>query len=286
MKRCVGVAAAVLAAISITPVLAQGGPTWFVHSLARCRVSRLTSANRCGKNYLANQTVVPPGGQFPLPAVSTEPLVAFRCSPVFRPYLQEDAKNASFLVDTPIVYKYIQGASPISFSSSSEWENNDLGSLDVTISIDGKVFATGEVPVNTTGYEIPVDISSLVAQKTRHNVTCDATYQGTSSSSSSSTQAFSTNTTLLYLPNNNISVVKTDLRTGALWVRPADGSGGAFRPFIPQGIYIEFNEYLVNNLTILDQLKADGFNTVRFTSMSVLWPKVDTFSDSRNPSLL
>ena len=283
MKRCVGAAAAVLAAISITPVLAQGGPTWFVHSLARCRVSQLTSANRCGKNYLANQTVVPPGGQFPLPAVSTEPLVAFRCSPVLRPYLEEDAKDAAIIIDTPIVYKYIQGASPISFSSSSEWEDNDLGSLDVTISIDGKVFATGEVPVNTTGYEIPVDISSLVAQKTRHNVTCDATYQA-DSSSSSSTQNFSANTTLLYLPDTDGSVVKTDLRTGTLLTRPVNG-GGDFQPFVPQGFYVSFDPYLANNLSLIDQLKADGFNTVRLALMVAPLFEVDTVVDSPDPSL-
>jgi hypothetical protein len=49
------------------------------------------------------------------------------------------------------------------------------------------------------------------------------------------------------------------LRTGALWVRPANGTGGAFAPFVPQGFYINFDQYLVKNLTMIDQLKADGF---------------------------
>ena len=212
---------------------------------------------------MPNQTVVPPGGQFQLPAPSKGPLVAFRCSPAFRPYLEEDAKGVTFIVDTPIVYQYIQGASPISFSSS--WSNsskhNDLGTLDVTISIGNHVFARQDVPLNTTGHEVSVDISSLSPQKTSYNVSCSAAYQ-TETSSPDTTQYFSTNTSLLYLPDTKGSVVKTDLRTGALWARPADGKGGDFQPFIPQGFYITFDPNLVNNLTLIDRLKADGFNTV------------------------
>jgi hypothetical protein len=49
------------------------------------------------------------------------------------------------------------------------------------------------------------------------------------------------------------------LRTGALWVRPADGKGGAFAPIIPQGFYVSFDPYLVSNLSVIDELKADGF---------------------------
>ena len=203
---------------------------------------------------MANQTVVPPGGQFQLPASSQEPLVAFRCSPAFRPYLEEDAQSASIVIDTPIVYQYIQGASPISLpssgSDSSEW---DLGTLDVTITIDGQYFAWGEVPLNATGYEIPVDLSPLKAQKTGYDVTCSATYQ---------TQQFSASTTLRYLPDNQGSVIKTDLRTGILWARPLDGSSPDFQPFIPQGFYVSFDNALAKNVTYIDQLKIDGFNTV------------------------
>lgn len=235
---------------------------------------------------MSNQTVVPPGGQFQLPATSTKPLLAFRCSPAFRPYLEEDAKHAAFVIDTPLVYRYIQGASPISLSSSdpnsSDSECDDLGTVDVTISIGGQVHAKAEVPLNATGYEIPLDISSLVAQKTHYNVTCQATYQAETSSSSE--QQFSTNASLLYLPDTDGSVVKTDLRTGALWVRPADGKGGDFKPFVPQGFYVSFDQYLAKNLSLIDQLKVDGFNTVRFFT-SALLSKAHVFADTRNPSL-
>ncbi|KAG9310944.1 hypothetical protein JVU11DRAFT_8818 [Chiua virens] len=164
----------------------------------------------------------------------------------------------------PIVYQYIQGASPISLSNSSSEANStgsDLGMLNITISIGNEVLSQQAVPLNTTGYELDVDISCLVAQKTQYNVTCSATYQIENATSSS--QTFSTNTTLLYLPDTNASVVKTDLRTGALWVRPADGSGGDFQPFIPQGFYVSFDKELAKNVSFIDQLKVDGFNTVR-----------------------
>jgi hypothetical protein len=238
MKYSARIAASVLAASSFSTVFAQ--TQW------------------CGKNYMSNQTVVPPGGQFQLPASSQEPLVAFRCSPAFRPYLEEDAKNAIIVVDAPIVYQYIQGASPVSLSSSGS-SPADCGTLDVTISIGNQVFATQQVPLNTTGSEICLDLSSLKAQKTGYNVTCSATYQA---DTSSTTQEFSASTTLLYLPDNQGSVVKTDLRTGTLLARPANGSGGDFQPFIPQGFYVSFDSALAKNLTYIDQLKLDGFNTI------------------------
>ena len=258
MKYSARIAATVLAATSFSSVFAQS-LTWCVSSIGRAGNALIDFHPRCGKNYMANQTVVPPGGHFQLPASSQEPLVAFRCSPAFRPYLEEDAKNAAIVVDTPIVYQYIQGASPVSLSSSGS-NSSGLGTVNVTISIGNQIFATQEVPLNTTGYEIPLDISSLNAQKTGYNVTCSATYQV--DTSSPTTQQFSTNMSLLYLPDTQGSVVKTDLRTGVLWARPANGSGGDFQPFIPQGFYLSFDSALAKNLTYIDQLKLDGFNTV------------------------
>ncbi|KAH7882792.1 hypothetical protein F5I97DRAFT_320442 [Phlebopus sp. FC_14] len=231
--------AAVLAASSITTVAAQSS-TW------------------CGKNFMANQSVVPPGGQFTLPTQSDEPLVAFRCAPVFRPYLEEDAKNVAFIVDTPIVYDYISGAAPISLNNNSGSSSESLGKMIITISVGQHLSATKDVPVNVTGFEIPLDISSLEAQKTPYHVSCKATYKPQSSLK----QQFSANSSLLYLPDTTASVTKTDLRTGALWVRPADGKGGDFQPFIPQGFYVSFDQYLAKNLSLIDQLKADGFNTI------------------------
>ena len=228
---------------------------------------------------MSNQTVVPPGGQFQLPTTSAEPLVAFRCSPAFRPYLEEDAKHAAVVVDTPIVYRYLQGASPILLPSldPNSSERDDLGKMEVTISVGGQVFAKQKVPLNTTGYEMSIDLSTLEAQKTPYSVICNATYQA-ETSSWPATQYFSANASLLYLPDTNGSVVKTDLRTGSLWARPADGKGGEFQPFVPQGFYVEFSPYLVQNLSYIDQLKADGFNTVR--SIVLLWFIIERFCRS------
>ena len=102
--------------------------------------------------------------------------------------------------------------------------------------VDG-VQSTQQVPLDTAGNVILLNISSLVADN------CAATY----TSSSGQTQQFTATISLLYLPDNNYSVTKTDLRTGSLWVQPADGSGGPFAPFIPEGFYIKFDEYLLNN---------------------------------------
>jgi len=203
---------------------------------------------------MANQSVVPPGGQFVLPLQSVEPLLSFRCAPVFRPYLEEDAKTAAFVVDSPIVYDWIAGAEPISLPSSDSGRTS-LGSLNVTICIDS-VHATANIPLNATSVQIPIDISKLDARKTAYNVSCTATY---SAPSTSRPQEFKTNTSLLYLPDTNSSVTKTDLRTGALWVRPANGNGGPFAPIIPQGFYVTFDPYLASNTSVIDELKADGF---------------------------
>lgn len=197
---------------------------------------------------MANQSVVPPGGQFVLPPPSSEPLLAFRCSPAFRPYLEEDAKDAMFVVDTRVVYEWISGTSPITLPSNS----SDAGNLTVTITVDG-IHTTQQMPLDTVGNEIPLDISSLVADSSPYDVDCSATY----TSSSGQAQQFYATTSLLYLPDTNASVTKTDLRTGSLWVRPPDGSGGPFKPFIPQGFSINFDLYL-KNLSMIDALKTDG----------------------------
>ncbi|KAG2137495.1 hypothetical protein DEU56DRAFT_756073 [Suillus clintonianus] len=233
-------------------------------ALGVARGSLAQSTTWCGKNFMPNQSVVPPGGQFVLPTQSAEPLLSFRCAPVFRPYLEEDAKSAAFVVDTPIVYDWVSGAERLSLpsGSGSSGGSSDMGSLCVTISV-GSVHTTANVALNSTGIQIPIDISDLKARKTAYDVSCSATYSAPSSSKSQSAneQTFHTRTSLLYLPDTDASVTKTDLRTGALWVRPLSGAG-AFAPFIPQGFYVNFDLHLASNLSIIDQLKADGFNTL------------------------
>ena len=194
---------------------------------------------------MANQSVVPPGGQFQLPPKSPTPLLAFRCVPGFRPYLAEDGKDAVFIVDTLVGFDWVNGAAPIDLNHVPE---TDAGNLTITIEVGG-IQTTLGVPVSSIGFVIPMDISGLAPQQTPYDVHCHASYQS---------QEFDTSSSLLYLPDTNLSVTKTDLSTGSLWVRPADGSGGPFSPFVPQGFYIDFDSYLVENQTMIDSLKADG----------------------------
>ncbi|KAI6037979.1 hypothetical protein EDC04DRAFT_2070394 [Pisolithus marmoratus] len=211
----------------------------------------------CGKNYMANQTVVPPGGQFVLPQKSYDPLFAFRCAPGFRPYLEQDAKTAVFVVDTRIVYDWINGTSPITLSSNNtnSTSPSDAGNVTVSIKLNG-AHTTLSVPMNATGFQIPLDLSNVTAQQTPYEVDCVAFY-GTGKA-----QNYSARASLLYLPDTNNSVTKTDLRTGSLWVRPVNNPTSGFRPFVPQGFYVSFDQYLAKNLSLIDQLKADGFNTI------------------------
>ncbi|EIW76589.1 hypothetical protein CONPUDRAFT_76224 [Coniophora puteana RWD-64-598 SS2] len=215
----------------------------------------------CGKNYMANQTVVPPGGQFALPASSEEPLLALRCAPAFRPYLSEDATSAAFVIDTTVVYQYIAGAAPITLSSnaSATLKSSSIGTLNITISANGTNLITTQVPLNAAGYEVQANLTALSAQQAAYDLTCSATF---SEPSSNEVQKFEAKGELLYLPDTNGSVTKTDLRTGLLWARPANGSGGAFAPIMPNGFYVNFDEYLSNNLSIIGDLKKDGFNTI------------------------
>ena len=164
--------------------------------------------------------------------------------------------------------------------------SNGLGMMNVMISIGGRVLADPQVPLNITGYEIPLDISSLQTQKTVYQVTCTTTYQGETSSSPNHIKPyFSASASLLYLADTKGSVVKTDLWTGTLWTWPANGMGGPFQPLIPQGFYVPFDQYLAKNLSIIDQLKADGFNTVGSISLLCCGAKANVFTNSPNPTL-
>jgi hypothetical protein len=204
--------------------------------------------HRCNKHYMANQSVVPPGGNFPTSSTSSSPLLAFRCAPAIRPYLAEDATSpASIIVDAPVTYTQIAGAQPITLSSGG-----DAGSLAVTVSANGKTLATGIVPLNASKYEIQFSLTSLTAQMDAYNISCVANY---------AQQTYTTSTALYYLPNpTNSSVTKMDLRTGALLAKPANGSDGEYESVFPIGFYTWFDGYLAGNLSILDELKAQGWD--------------------------
>ena len=201
---------------------------------------------------MASSPIVPPGGQFPIPATSSSPLLAFRCAPAIKPYLPEDILTPStFIVDAPITYSDIADAQPISLSHGSP------GSLAVTISVDGKPISAGLVPLNATKFELPFTLLGLTPRTEAYNVTCTAEY---SSSLLSKPQKFSSSAALSLLPDppSGRSVTKMDLRTGALLAKPATGAKGDYEPVFPIGFYTNFGGYLASNLSLLNELKDQG----------------------------
>jgi hypothetical protein len=243
---------------------------------------------------MSNETVVPPGGQFSMPETTTTPLLAFRCSPAIRPYLAEDASSsAAFIIDVTVTYTQVEGAIPITLPTAVS--KDDL--LVVTVSLNGKTLAQGSVPLNSSKYELPFSLVGLQTQKEAYNISCTASYSSTNGQQSSAApslfdlykipilpswtelfsdvnllpiththatrgmnaQTFETTAALFYLPDpSQGSVTKMDLRTGALLVKPANGSGGDYEPVFPIGFYTTYGGYLASNASVLDELKAQG----------------------------
>lgn len=192
---------------------------------------------------MSNQTVVPPVGQFPAPQTSSEPLLAFRCSPVIKPYLAAD-RSGAFIIDTQVTNTRVAGTSSI--------KNVEKASgLHVSISVNGHSLANGSVPLNASAHEMTFSLDALQPQHEAFNLECTAkTADG---------QTFKANTTLLRLPDRTDggSVTKMDLRTGAMLVPNA--TTGEWETVFPLGFYTSFSGYLDSNLTILNDLKDRGY---------------------------
>ncbi|KAJ7198589.1 hypothetical protein GGX14DRAFT_469929 [Mycena pura] len=210
----------------------------------------------CNKNYMVTEPIVDPGGRFPTPDTSSSPLLALRCGPAIRPYLPEDAADTSttsptaILIDAPIVFSHISNAVPVTLGP---------GTLDVTVSVNGKTIASGSVPLNATKHALPFSLSALKPQKAAYTITCSATF--------AKSQKFSATGLLTYLPDPPAdigSVTKFDARTGALLARPLNGpKTAAFEPVFPIGFYTGYGNYLATNFTTaLPQLKSQGFTVV------------------------
>ena len=200
---------------------------------------------------MASDPPMDPGGQFPIPAVSSMPLLALRCAPVIKPYLPEDESSpAGFIVDAPVTLSQVVGAAPLHLPA-----HGPTGVLDVTIKVDGRTLAKGPVALNATNAELPFSLKSLKPQSAPFNVECSATL---------GTQSFSASTTLSYLPDppDGRSVTKMDMRTGALLAKPATGKGGSYETVFPVGFYSDFSSYLASNLSVIDEIASQGFTVV------------------------
>ncbi|KAH7890176.1 hypothetical protein F5I97DRAFT_1965248 [Phlebopus sp. FC_14] len=240
----------------------------------------------CGKYYKPGESIVTPGGNFPLPAVSTDPLLAFQCAPAIRPYLAEDVSSpATVLIDSPVVYYQIANAVPISLPTGPCALTND-GMLNVTVSLDDRVLANGVVPLNATAFELSISLDGITPQMTPYGLTCEASYSATNGATTSSdtTQTFSATTRLSLLPNpTNSSVTKMDLRTGALLAKSASGQGRDYEPVFPIGFYTAFDDYLSTNLSVINELKDQGFTVIHpvptFDNMTALDEVLDRMQE-------
>ncbi|KAJ7764560.1 hypothetical protein DFH07DRAFT_811639 [Mycena maculata] len=213
-------------------------------------VSQTFAQTWCNKNYLQGQPVVLPGGQFRAPELSSEPLLVFRCSPIIAPYLEED-HEAGIIVEVFTTFARYSGAEPIVGHSAPEI-------LDVSVSSNGSVLAAATVALNSTS-ELHFPLANLSQpRKQSFTIDCIASY---TSHLFFEAQILRTTTALSYLPSpSSGSVTKRDSRTGALLVKPSNG--GPYEAIFPIGFYTSFDGYLDSDLSILDDLKDQGFTIV------------------------
>ncbi|KAF8153023.1 hypothetical protein B0H34DRAFT_721877 [Crassisporium funariophilum] len=213
-------------------------------------ITKVHGQTWCGKNYLRSQELVLPVGRFEHQEESERPFLALRCLPRVQPYLPEDVSShsASILVDTSVTFTQIHSASLIESSPLD-------GTLELTIEIESADSVHVNVPVNVSNWDIPLSLNKLEPRTKPYSVKCTADIV-----SKEGNQTFVATSLLSYLPDPvSGSVTKLDRRTGALLTKSV---GGAFEPIFPIGFYTNFGKYLAFNISILDELKAQGFNTV------------------------
>ncbi|PBK69336.1 hypothetical protein ARMSODRAFT_956903 [Armillaria solidipes] len=218
-------------------------------------LSLVSAQTWCNKNYMSTEPIVFPGGEFPVPERSATPLLALRCGQAIRPYLPEDNHGivddptaVSILVDTPITYSLITGASPFT---------DTLGTtLKVIVSAEGKTLASGRVPINAAKHALSLSLFALTPRTEAYNISCIGETE--------SGERFATTSLLSYLPTppRDIgSVTKMDMRTGGLLARSAH-KDGAYERVFPLGFYTQFDSYLAVNLSAIGILKEQGFNII------------------------
>jgi hypothetical protein len=158
------------------------------------------------------------------------------------PYLPSDASaGGTLLVDAFVTHSQLAGATTL--------KNTAASSYHVTATAGGVKVASGSVPANATKYTIPLSLKGLSTGLSPLDLECTLT---------TNWQIFTAKSQLSYLPDNkNGSTTKRDLKTGALLARGTDGKG-PYAPVFPVGFYTNFGGYLADNLTVLDDIKAQG----------------------------
>ncbi|KAJ7625105.1 hypothetical protein DFH06DRAFT_1229887 [Mycena polygramma] len=210
----------------------------------------------CNKNYLQGQPVVPPGGQFRTPDLSSEPLMVFRCAPAIRPYLGEEDELAGVVVDAFTTFTRYSGAEPIKLPEFANGSGSKV--LDVWISVGGTVLAEATMPLNAT-QELHFPLALLgQPRKQPFDIECVASY---ASRTIPEVQIYRATAAVSFLPRPlSGAVTKRDSRTGGVLVKPSGSR--SYETVFPIGFYTSFDNYLDSDLRILDELKAQGFTIV------------------------
>jgi hypothetical protein len=238
----------------------------------------------CGKNYMITEPVTNPGGQFPQSQIFTSPHIALRCGPAVKPYLPDDVNShssdptfVSILVDTPVTFTNISGATPFSQSEGSNL-NASSSHLSVQVLLDGKPLTSGTVPLNASKHALEFSLSSLEPRTKAYELTCLGSFNGDNVVNGTSL--------LTYLPSKPADiggVTKIDIRSGALLARPPTGEDGPYERVFPVGFYTQYDPYLTQNLSVLALLKEQGFTVVHpvpdFDNITVLDEVLDKMQE-------
>ncbi|KAG8750263.1 hypothetical protein FRC12_012963, partial [Ceratobasidium sp. 428] len=180
--------------------------------------------------------------------LSPTPLLRFECWPSLRPYVSGPDATGSILLSASVV-NTVPGTA---YSSSAD------GSLfHVSVQLDGHTIAS-EIPLSVgVDNQTPAfdwAKAGITPRRDAYNLTCSAT-------SVRSGKVFQSSNTVQYLPpipRNVGGVVQIDGHKGGLIA----GQGRERAPVLPFGFYTAFGGYLEKNLTVLDDIKKEGFNMV------------------------
>ena len=208
-------------------------------------------AFRCGKYYKEEhwrgESIETPFGSFQNGEAPLGPSFAFQCLPRMQLYLEGDdcASSASVLVDTLMTLAPFRHASPLT---------TQVTTITLSIDIEGLRLVHKNVPINSTNLEFPVSLCHLLPTRQPFTLRCSAELE----SYPSLNEILVTSSPLVYLPSPvSGATTSLDRKTGALMTRATNGS---FQAVFPIGFYTDFEGYLAGNLSILDEIKSQGYS--------------------------
>ncbi|ORY56808.1 hypothetical protein BCR35DRAFT_296149 [Leucosporidium creatinivorum] len=203
-----------------TLVRAENYPTW------------------CGKHYqLGAPLAAPhPSTRFPIPPLSPTPLLDFQCAQAVTPYIEGD--DTSVLID--LLLNHRRGV---------DW-GTAAGPLTISVEVGGQRVGGEVLEVGARAQKIEIDLSGVAPRREPYSLRCRATREAGG--------VLEVDGKLRYLSPSSYggSVVRQDAATGGLLTLEDD----RWTPFFPLGFYVQFGGFLETNLTVLDDMKARGFN--------------------------